>query len=151
MDVCVTVFVQFGLYLLTYMYLCAAAGSVCGRVWTCVYACTNARQSSHCMDDATDRCLASLQEQRLKELSSTPMSISPTQASKAFVTQASPPAVTPTSSAKPSDDLLVLNSNPFADNVQSVMAGAYSTPQAASNPFGGASFQAQQTNGVSAG
>lgn len=53
---------------------------------------------------------------------------------------------------KPSDDLLSLNSNPFMDNVQNVMATAYTGQQAggapaANNPFGAPPMQA---NGFSA-
>lgn len=94
-----------------------------------------------------------VQEQRLKELTTTTSSSTPAAASNPFTSQASPSAVTPTSSAaRPSDDLLGLNSNPFADNVQSVMANAYSAPQpVTSNPFGAPPFQQQQTNGFATG
>lgn len=53
----------------------------------------------------------------------------------------------PPSSAKPSDDLLSLTSNPFAESVQSVMATAYSSPPISNNPFGTPAFQ---TNGFAA-
>ncbi|XP_076467131.1 phosphatidylinositol-binding clathrin assembly protein LAP-like isoform X2 [Babylonia areolata] len=99
------------------------------------------------------RQLQQLKEQRLKELNASGGAATPQ------VSQSSPTAVSPTG-ARPSDDLLALNSNPFADNMQSVMAGAYSTappaPSAAvvaPNPFGAASFQQpmQHSNGVSTG
>ncbi|GFO03618.1 phosphatidylinositol-binding clathrin assembly protein [Plakobranchus ocellatus] len=52
---------------------------------------------------------------------------------------------------RPSDDLLNLTGNPFVDNVQNVMAGAYSgqpaATAAANNPFGA---PAMQSNGFSA-
>ncbi|XP_070191215.1 phosphatidylinositol-binding clathrin assembly protein LAP-like isoform X1 [Littorina saxatilis] len=98
-------------------------------------------------------------EQRLKELTSTPAS-----ANNPFASSASPPASSPTAAApaanagaRPSDDLLGLNNNPFADNVQSVMASAYNSqppaPAASNNPFGAPApaFQQQQTNGFAAG
>ncbi|KAL8613967.1 hypothetical protein ACOMHN_023203 [Nucella lapillus] len=95
------------------------------------------------------RQLQQLKEQRLKELSASAT------ASPHVASQSSPTAISPTgnSTSRPSDDLLALNSNPFAENVQSVMAGAYSTsPAMTSNPFGAASFQPpQQTNGMTAG
>ncbi|PVD28019.1 hypothetical protein C0Q70_10600 [Pomacea canaliculata] len=50
--------------------------------------------------------------------------------------------------AKPSDDLLGLSTNPFTQNIQSVMASAYTATPASSNPFGASPFE--QTNGFAA-
>ncbi|XP_025096806.1 phosphatidylinositol-binding clathrin assembly protein LAP-like isoform X15 [Pomacea canaliculata] len=99
-------------------------------------------------------------EQRIKELSSNqPSSVQPSSAfhsvSNPFAT---PAAATPTaaaagasataSPAKPSDDLLGLSTNPFTQNIQSVMASAYTATPASSNPFGASPFE--QTNGFAA-
>lgn len=104
--------------------------------------------------------LTLLQEQRIKELSSNqPSSVQPSSAfhsvSNPFAT---PAAATPTaaaagasataSPAKPSDDLLGLSTNPFTQNIQSVMASAYTATPASSNPFGASPFE--QTNGFAA-
>ncbi|XP_076444683.1 phosphatidylinositol-binding clathrin assembly protein-like isoform X3 [Babylonia areolata] len=99
-------------------------------------------------------------EQRLKELTpatttTTTSAAATTASSNPFASQPSPPTVPPAASApsaKPSDDLLGLNSNPFGDTVQAAMATAYNTqpPPASNNPFGAPPFQPPQTNGFAA-
>ncbi|XP_076444690.1 uncharacterized protein LOC143282797 isoform X10 [Babylonia areolata] len=110
--------------------------------------------------DDENRQLQQLKEQRLKELTpatttTTTSAAATTASSNPFASQPSPPTVPPAASApsaKPSDDLLGLNSNPFGDTVQAAMATAYNTqpPPASNNPFGAPPFQPPQTNGFAA-
>ncbi|XP_046374330.1 phosphatidylinositol-binding clathrin assembly protein LAP-like isoform X14 [Haliotis rufescens] len=109
------------------------------------------------LDEENQRLHQLKVEQRMKELQSTSATTptsSPTTQSNPFTAGTattrsvdlfgpnSPTASsTPATNGKPSDDLLSLNANPFAQNVESVMATAYGgppqqqQPQQANNPF----------------
>ncbi|XP_067676624.1 phosphatidylinositol-binding clathrin assembly protein LAP-like isoform X3 [Haliotis asinina] len=102
--------------------------------------------------DEENQRLHQLKEQRMKELQSTSTTTptsSPTTQSNPFTAGTattrsvdlfgpnSPTASSsPATNGKPSDDLLSLNANPFAQNVESVMATAYGGQQhQQNNPF----------------